>query len=176
MWEDDYIDLPIFSLKTEVHYYCPDGFVADNLAEAKEHGYGKGRSRATSFGHGDAFATFDYIVLPVIENLSMKLERAYGVFQLTYYSDSKLVMRHEAWYTSRWIEDGKLKPLVGTVEHPYNYIDQGVDIYIFERDGYVCVLSAEDWESFSPLFTGFRVKAEEFYGVWDEMPFPEPYR
>ena len=176
VWNDEYIELPIFSVKTEVHYHCPDGFVADNLDEAKVHGYGKGRSRSVSFGHGDAFVTFDYSILPVIEKLSMKLEKTYKTFWLTYYSNEEQVMRHEVWYSSRYIENGKLKPLVGTAEAPYNYIDQGVDVYIFEKDGYVCVLSAEDWESFSDKFTGFRVKAEEFYKVWNEMPFPEPNR
>lgn len=170
------IMLPIFSLQTDVSYYCPDGLVTSDLDEAKEHGYGEGRSTSTSFGHDNAFATFDYSVLPVIEKLSMVLEKEYGVFVLRYYSDGEQFMCHEVWYTSARIENDKLKPLVGTAEDPYNYIDQGVDVYIFERDGFVMVLSAEDWESFSDRFTGFRVKAEEFYEVWNAMTFPEPYR
>ena len=106
----------------------------------------------------------------------MKMEACYGTFLITYYSDGEEFMRHELYYTSKQIENGKLKPLVGTVKDPYNYIDQGEDIYIFEREGYVMVLSAMNWESFSDLFTGFKVKAEEFYKAWDKMEFPKPYR
>lgn len=176
MREYDRIELPIFNFQTDVHYYCPDGLVTDDLEEAEEHGYGKSGNRATSFGHGNAFATFDYSILPVIEKISMTLEKNYGCFLLDYYSDRERFMRHEVWYTSSDMEGGKLKPLVGTADNPYNYIDQGEDIYIFERDEYVMVLSAENWESFSSLFTGFRVKAEEFYAAWNKMVFPEPYR
>lgn len=172
----DELYLPIFSFPTSVNYYCPDGLVTDSLEEAKEHGYGPVGTRCFSFGHGDAFTTFDYSVLPVIENFSMVMEKNWGTFTLDCYSDGQRFMPLEVWYTSRQIENGKLKPLVGTADEPYNYIDQGVDFYIFERDGYVIVLSAENWESGSDMFTGFRVKAEEFYEAWDKMPFPEPYR
>lgn len=170
------IELPVFSFPTSVTYWCDNGFKTSDLEEAKAHGYGKGRSRSTSWGHGDAFETFDFSILPVIEKFSMTLEKGGMFFWWDCYSDGVRFMRDELWYTSRDMENGKLKPLVGTAKNPYNFIDQGVDIYIFERDGYVIVLSAENWESFSPLHTGFRVKAEEFYKAWDEMVVPEPYR
>lgn len=176
MRRNDEINLPIFSIRTDVHYYCPDGLVTEDLKEAKEHGYGSDGNRAASFGHGDGFATFDYSVLPEIEKLRLVLERCYGVFLLDCYSGEERFMRNEVWYTGSDMENGRLKPLVGTVDKPYNYIDQGVDIYIFERDGYVMILSACNWESFSDMFTGFRVKAEAFYEAWDKMPVPEPYR
>jgi len=174
-YEEEYIELPIFSLYTSVTYYCDDGFQTDDLEEAKAHGYGKGRSRATSWGHGDAFETFDYNVLPLMEKFSMKVEKNGMFFSIDFFSDGICFMRDEVWYTERDFVDGKLRPLVGTAKRPYNFIDQGVDIYIFERDGYVMVLSAENWEAFSDLFTGFRVKAEEFYRAWEETDFPEPY-
>ena len=172
----DYIDLPIFSLYTSVTYYCPDGLVTKDLEEAKAHGYGESGNRATAFGHGDAFATFDYSVLPVIEGLSLVLEQSCGYYDLDYYSGEERFMSHEVWYTSKDMQDGKLRPLVGTADNPYNYIDQGVDVYLFERDGYVMVLSAMNWESFSDHFTGFRVKAEEFYAAWEKMSVPAPRR
>lgn len=177
MTEKGNIDLPIFSIKTYVTYYCPDGLRTSDLQEAKEHGYGKDGSTATSFGHNDEFATFDYSVVPVIEKFSMTMERAsWGPYLLEYYSDGEKFASQEVWYSSVDMEEGKLCPLVGTPEKPYNYIDQGVDEYIFERDGYVMVLSAMNWESYSSSFTGFRVKAEEFYRAWEAMEVPEPKR
>jgi len=172
----DYLDLPIISIDTYVTYYCPDGYQTSDLKEAEAHGYGTGRSTMTTFGHRDAFERFDYSGLPVIDKFSMVLEKNYGVYTLTYYCDREQIMRQEVWYTSEDMQDGKLPPLVGTAKNPYNYIDQGVDEYIFERDGFVMVLSAMNWESFSNSFTGFRVKADEFYQIWNKMPIPEPYR
>ncbi len=167
---------PVFSLPTFVTYYCDNGFRTSDLEEAKAHGYGKDGSRAASWGHGDAFETFDYSVLPLIEKFSMKVDKNGMFYSVDFFTDGYRFMRDEVWYTSRDIENGKVKPLVGTAKKPYNFIDQGVDIYIFERDGYVMVLSAENWESYSDKFTGFRVKAEEFYQAWEETEFPEPYK
>ena len=107
MRRNEEIDLPIFTIRTDVHYYCPDGVVTEDLEEAKEHGYGKDGRTATSFGHDDGFATFDYSVLPEIENLSLVLERCYGVFLLDCYSGEERFMRNEVWYTSRVMENGR---------------------------------------------------------------------
>lgn len=179
-WDEDedweYIRLPRFHFETHVTYWCENGFKTSDLEEAKAHGYGKGRSKSVSWGHGNAFETFDYNVLPLIEKLSMTLCKSGLFFWIEFFSDGISFMKDEVWYTSRDIVDGKLQPLVGTAENPYNFIDQGVDIYIFERDGYVMVLSAENWEAYSDIFTGFRVKAEEFYQAWDAMEVPEPYK
>lgn len=174
--EDPGYRLPIFSLETHVTYWCDNGYKTSDLEDAKAHGYGKGRSRSVSWGHGDAFETFDYSVLPLMENLSISIGKGGMFFYIDFMSNGIRFMRDEVWYTSRDIVDGKLKPLVGTAKCPYNFIDQGVDIYIFERDGYVMVLSAENWEAYSDKFTGFRAKAEEFYAAWDAMEVPEPYK
>lgn len=177
MMQDPYDILPIFSFPTSVHYYCDDGLITSDLEEAKAHGYGRDGNRTTSFGHGNAFETFDHNVLPVITGLYMTLEPLGGVFLLEYYTDEVgKFMTHEVWYSSRDFKDGKLRPLVGSAKNPYNYIDQGEDIYIFERDGYVMVLSAMNWEAFSSMFTGFKVKTEEFYAAWDKMDYPKPRR
>lgn len=173
---EEYLPLPVFSLKTSVTYWCEDGFRTSDLEEAKAHGYGKGRSRSVSWGYGDAFETFDYSILPLVEKFSMSLNKVGLFFWIEFFSDGICFMKDEVWYTSRDIVDGKLRPLVGTTKDPYNFIDQCVDIYIFERDGYVMVLSAEDWETSKDKFTGFRVKAEEFYQAWDAMEIPEPYK
>lgn len=180
-FDDEYDDwemsiIPVFSLETHITYYCDDGYRTSDLEEAKAHGYGAGRSKAYSWGHGNAFATFDYSILPVIENFNVKLEKNGMFYTLSHYSDKHRVMRTEVWYTGKNLENGVLKPLVGTAENPYRFIDQGVDDYMFERDGYVIVLSAVNWESGSDLFSGFRVKAEEFYKAWNEMVIPEPYK
>ena len=173
--QDDYNFLPIFLFPTYVNYYCPDGLVTDNLEEAKAHGYGLGGNKSTSFGHGDAFETFDHSVLPVMTGIHMTLDRLGGVYLLAYYTkEMEKFFVHEVWYNSKNIENGKLKPLVGTAKNPYNYIDQGEDIYIFERDGYVMVLSAMNWEAYSDMFTGFKVKKEEFYEAFGKMDFPMP--
>ena len=173
--QDNFDFLPIFSFPTYVTYYCEGGFMTDDLKEAKKHGYGTNGNRSASFGHRDAFETFDHSVLPVITGISMTLESLGGGYLLTYYTDEKeKFFVHEVWYNSKNIENGKLKPLVGTAQNPYNYIDQGEDIYIFEREGYVMVLSAMNWEAYSDMFTGFKVKKEEFYKAWDKMEFPMP--
>ena len=175
MMQDDFDFLPIFSFPTYVSYYCPDGLVTDNFEEAKAHGYGTVGNRSASFGHRDAFETFDHSVLPVITGICMTLERLGGGYLLEYYIEEKeKFFAHEVWYNSKNIENGKLKPLVGTAQNPYNYIDQGEDIYIFERDGYVMVLSAMNWEAYSDMFTGFKVKKEEFYEAFSKMDFPIP--
>ena len=83
---DNYDFLPIFSFPTYVNYYCPDGLVTDNLEEAKAHGYGLGGNKSTSFGHRDAFETFDHSVLPVMTGIHMTLDRLGGVYLLTYYT------------------------------------------------------------------------------------------
>ena len=166
MMQDDFDFLPIFSFPIYVSYYCPDGLVTDNFEEAKAHGYGTVGNRSASFGHS---------VLPVITGIRMTLERLGGGYLLEYYTEEKeKFFAHEVWYNSKNIENGKLKPLVGTAQNPYNYIDQGEDIYIFERDGYVMVLSAMNWEAYSDMFTGFKVKKEEFYEAFRKMDFPMP--
>lgn len=173
--QDDYDFLPIFSFPTYVHYYCPDGLITESLEEAKAHGYEKDGDRCASFDHGDAFETFDHSVLPVVTGIRMTLERLGGGYLLEYYTEEmEKFFAHEVWYNSKQIENGKLKPLVGPAKNPYNYIDQGEDIYIFERDGYVMILSAMNWEAYSSMFTGFKVIAEEFYEVWSKMDFPKP--
>ena len=72
MMQDDFDFLPIFSFPTYVSYYCPDGLVTDNFEEAKAHGYGTVGNRSASFGHRDAFETFEHSVLPVITGICMK--------------------------------------------------------------------------------------------------------
>lgn len=168
--------LPVFDFYTTFTFYCENGYRTDNLEDAIKHGYCEGRGRSFSFGHGNAFETFDYNILPVIENFSMELEDFHYIFFIRYFKDGEYFKGHELWYTSHDVVDGKLKPLVGPASDPYEYLDQGYEVYIFERDGFVIVLSALDWENCSTEYTGFRVKAEEFYKVWNEMPFPEPYR
>lgn len=177
MMENSNLFLPIFSFPTSVHYYCDNGFITSDLEEAKAHGYGKNGNKATSFGHGNAFETFDHSILPEVNDVQMKLEAFSFGYLLTYFTkEDEEVMRHEVWYDSNQMENGRLKPLVGTAKNPYNYIDQGEDIYIFERDGYVMVLSAMNWEAFSSMFTGFKVKKEDFYRAWDKMDIPKPNR
>lgn len=180
---DDWYDyeeemLPTFELRGIFHFCCPDGFVALDIKEAKKHGYGNGVGKGRSMGIGPSdglFEKFDFSFLPEIENFSMEIEKTSG-FLIRYYDNDYNFKSHYLWYTSHDIEDGKLKPLVGTPDEPYDYIDQGILAYIFEKDGFVIVLKAIDWEAGCLDFTGFKVKSETFYKAWSEMPFPEPYQ
>lgn len=139
-------------------YYCDNHYTTHNLEDAKAHGYGAGGNRCHSFSHD--LSQIDYDPIPLINNFSLKLmDGPYGD-RLAYLSDERIMFFHPFDKVSYFIKECEER-FEGTIDSPYEFLDQGENFKIYDYGDYTYIISCVDIDA--PMATAYKVKKEEYY-------------
>ena len=156
-----YINIPVLR-----EYYCDD-LITEDLDTALEHGWGEDGSRAFSFGYGNAFQKIDLDLLPEPEgNYSISIKKVGPWNYMLHYEDGMLFFRNDIYFFN---DDFPETFNPGPISKPYEFLDQGTYVRIFEKDGYIVFLQgaspADNLHDYN-RFTAFKAAKDRFQKAW----------
>ena len=127
-------------------FYCKDGVMTSDMEEAFRHGYGEGGCKSFSFSYD--LQSVDYDVLPIAEKFQLRLVpgRYSDGDALQYLNDDSVILYHPFEKISWFIRDYGER-FTGTIDHPYEYLDQGVNFKIFDYQDFTIIIQCDDVDS-----------------------------
>ena len=163
----------IINMPVVREYYCDD-FVTDDLDTALAAGWGKDGSRVSSFGYGDSFDNIDLDWLPEPKKKYSIVINKYSFFySMHHYDGGENFFRNIIYFPNNQLPE-TFNP--GPVSKPYNFSDQGIEVRIFEKNGYVVFLRgsfpADNLNDFN-RFLAFKVPVGIFQKAWRTKGFEE---
>ena len=156
------VNIPVFR-----EFFCGNGVVTDDLQTAWEVGWGEGGGGGMSFGYGDGFEKLDLDWFPEPEGKYRIAIKTIGPWRIMFhYEDEVLFFKNDIFFPQDHFPE-TFNP--GPVSDPYAFSDQGIEVRIFEKDGYIVFLDgsypADNLDDYN-RFCAFKVPVEKFHKAW----------
>ena len=157
----------IVNIPVHREFYFGNGVVTDDLETAWEAGWGDSVGGAMTFGYGDVFKKLDLDWLPEPEGKYRITIKTIGSWNIMlHYEDEVPFYKNIIDFPNDQFPE-TFTP--GPASKPYVYSDQGTELRIFEKDGYIVFLDGsfpvDNLDDYN-RFCAFKVPVEKFHKAW----------